>query len=332
MTRSLNIERKSALQVSGYCIQVLLQFFKVSFFIRLISLLLCNFLLAHIASAQSQGISVKALLNRSQVVLGEQVEYKIEVRTPVEQPVTKWLEMPDTINHLEILKRGPVDSSIDGSVKTYTQLFTITGFDSGRWVIPSRAITISNKVHASDSVAIIIVPAPLKDSTYHDIRDIIAVPEEKTPWWYWVAAVLSILALAVLIWLWIKSRSKKQLVVPSNTSKLSPLEEALQQLRQLEIGGLTDKGEWKKYYSVLTDIFKRYIFRRFGTSALQKTTDELLVAVSSMLNKENLGIAAEALRISDAVKFAKYEPAKEQSVLSLKNIESTIKELDLLKQ
>ncbi|HEX5024599.1 MAG TPA: hypothetical protein VFV68_04975 [Agriterribacter sp.] len=297
-----------------------------------IAVILCSFFVSLNAFAQSQDISVKAELNMNRILIGDQVKLNIQLTVPVGKPVIQWNNLPDTFNHLEVIKRSAVDSSLDGSVKTYNQSITITGFDSGIWVIPPCRIIVDHKEILSDALEITVIPARLTDSTYHSIREIIDVPAPKTPWWYWLAAILTAIALGVLVWLWIRSRKNSKLVFTVGASSISPIEEAMQKLRALREQGLPEKAEWKKYYVGLTDIFRVYIDRRFKSGSLQQTTDELLVQLSPMLPKSSISEIAETLRIADAVKFAKYQSNTEESTSAVVNIEKAIKELDSLKQ
>ena len=280
----------------------------------------------------AQTSSVKASLSPEHVLMGEPAVLKVELRTTADRPLTGWFTLPDSFNHLEILVRSPVDSVAEASFTTYRQTFTITGFDQGVWMIPALGIRINKKIVYTDSLALTIVPVQLKDSSYHDIREIIDVPDTKTPWWYWVAGIVSLAVLGILIWLWLKSRTGKPIHAGAHFSALSPLEEALSKLRGLEAEQLADQEEWKKYYSVLTGIFKVYIERRFNSPALQKTTGELLLLLNGMLGKQMVGETAEALRISDAVKFARYQPGKDAAFASLHTVEKVIRALDHLKQ
>ena len=295
-------------------------------------------LLAHclffitVASAQSSSVTIKATLNRDHVLIGEPVELHIEVRGGPDHPVTRWLNLPDSFNQLEVLGRSPVDTVSDAAVTSYRQTFTITGFEPGVWMIPALKININKKAAYTDSLALTIVPVQLKDSAYHDIRTIIDVQDTKTSWWYRAAGLLSLAALGILAWLWLKSRRGKPMVAGAPAGTLSPLEEAISKLRALEAEHLANKEEWKKYYSALTGIFKKYIEKRFGSPALQKTTGELLLMLNGMLDKQVVSETAEALRIADAVKFARYQPGRDTALASLHIIETAIRALEHVKQ
>lgn len=290
---------------------------------------LCFFL--GLRPAFSQEPVVRIAADRNKVLLGEHIELRIQADVPAGTGITELFRVPDTIPHLEILGRSGIDSTVDGSVKRYSQSFKVTGFDSGAWVFPAVALKVNNKTYRSKPLEITIVPVQLKDSTYHDIREIISVPPPETEWWYWVAAALSLMLLGVLVWLWLKSRKKKQVHFEKPVEHAGALEEALQQLRNLEKEQLPEKGELAKYYSELSHIVRGYTQKRFGIKALQFTTDELLVQLHDRLKGEQPGKLAELLRISDAVKFAKYRPGMEQSGADIKNAATIMKEMDSLK-
>lgn len=279
--------------------------------------------------AQSDNSVINVVANRNQVLIGEPVELKVHVQLSVATPITELFNLPDTFNTLEVLHRGPLDSSLESSIKTYTQSFTITGFDSGTWAVPPLVLRSGDQEYASSPLDITIIPAAISaDSTYHDIREIIEVKEIPTPWWYWVAAVLSAALLGLLIFLWIKSRKKKP--AGEITTHVDPgaLQDALNKLKQLDLQKLPEKQEWKKYYSTLTGIVKGYIEKKWGRPASSFTTDELLVFADGFLLKEKTGMLAESLRIADAVKFAKYQPELLQAGTDIKNIEEVIRQMD----
>ncbi len=275
--------------------------------------------------------SIKSSLDRNQVLLGEQVNLSVEIKTPAAKPVTKWYNLPDSFHHLEVLSRSQVDSTEEAGIRTYRQSFVLTGFDSGQWVIPRLSVSISKKTYKSDSIFLGVLPVQLSDSAYHDIREIIIVPDKKIPWWYWLAGAFSLVLLGVLVYLWLKS-FRKAATKAAGISAISPLEEALAALEQLHSEGLPERGAYKTYYSRLSDIFKKFLSRRFQMRAMQSTTGELLMLLAHKMGKESLSKLAETLRIADAVKFAKYQPAHTQAAEAFETIRNTIRILDSQKE
>lgn len=285
----------------------------------------------HSAFSQSQPV-INITANRNKVLLGEQIEVKVQANVPANLQVSELFRLPDTLQHLEILQRSIIDSATDGTNRLYSQSFIITGFDSGTWAFPAATLKANNKTYRSKPLPITIVPVQLTDSTYHDIREIIEVPPPKKEWWYWIAAALSAIALSILIWKWLKLRKQKQILPsakPVNYAGI--LQEALQKLQALQKEQLPEKGALTVYYSTLSNIIREFAQKRFGVNALQCTTDELLVQLHGVLGREQPGKLAEQLRIADAVKFAKFRPGLDQCHADIKNAEILIKEMDTLK-
>jgi hypothetical protein len=282
------------------------------------------------SGALGQQASLSATVNKDRLLIGEQVKLDITCKLPAGASISGWVNLPDTFNHLEIVDRSPVDSSLEGSVKTYHQSFTITGFDSGVWVVPPVALIADQQKISSGPLSLAVVPVHLTDSAYHDIRDIIDVPVEKTSWWYWIAGALSLILIGILVWLWMRSGKRTALPLKPVEVKGSPLEEALQQLLELKKSGYIEREEWKLYYSTLTKIFKNYNERKYRSGFPQKTTDEILVTLNQGLPKDMISGLAGTLRVADAVKFAKYRPEAGQAEADIAVMEKTIKQQDNL--
>ena len=60
-------------------------------------------------------------------------------------------------------------------------------------------------------------------------------------------------------------------------SRLSPYDEAMQSLNNLEKEQLLQNNEVKEYHSRLTEIFKRYISRKAKAYKMHLTSDEILM-------------------------------------------------------
>jgi len=78
------------------------------------------------------------------------------------------------------------------------------------------------------------------------------------------------------------------------------------------LGGLNKKGfleekKLKEFYSEFSDILRRYLERRFGIMALDRTTREILSDLKiGDFSSGLVGKVKEVLESSDLVKFAKF--------------------------
>ena len=68
-----------------------------------------------------------------------------------------------------------------------------------------------------------------------------------------------------------------------------------------------------------------YVARKKGISSLQKTTDDLVVQLKELdLEKNSFEKLSKALRLSDFVKFAKYQPAPDDDRIAWETIRESI--------
>jgi hypothetical protein len=135
--------------------------------------------------------------------------------------------------------------------------------------------------------------------------------------------------ILLIIWvLFLLKFFKKKKDVKIFESKLSPYDEAMQSLNDLQKEDLLQQNKFKEYHSRLSDIFKRYLSRKTNTYQLHLTTDELLIELNGFdLSKEQISNFAGSLRLGNAVKFAQYIPPgyeNENSFLQTKEMISAI--------
>jgi LPXTG-motif cell wall-anchored protein len=270
------------------------------------------------ASSQAD-VQVRASVDKEKIVIGEQFHLKVEVRIPATQQITPLII--DSIPHFEVLRPAQHAETTTGNEKLISLDVLLTSFDSGHWVIPSFRIA---DIYLTDTIPVDVVFSdfdPNKD--YHDIKDIIEVaPPEKKNWWLYIIAG-AVLLLIILLLLF---RKKKKPVVVTVQHVVDPYKEAMQQLALLQ----KTNSPPKIYYTELVDIFRLYIFRKKGVLSLQKTTDDLIIQLKAInLDNEQYTVLAQALRLSDFVKFAKFVPGTEEN----KNVFETIKgSIDTIEQ
>ena len=85
-----------------------------------------------------------------------------------------------------------------------------------------------------------------------------------------------------------------------------------------------DPAAVKKYYSGLNDTLRVYLNRQFGLVTMEKTSEELILTLSNMRDRDMFSKLAGALRMGDFVKFAKYVPGPFENENNLEVIRSAI--------
>jgi hypothetical protein len=268
---------------------------------------------AILSNAQNK-TTVKASIDKNKILIGEPIKLSVEVNIPRNEAIRFFTI--DSLPHFEFLEKQKIDTSGSGNETVLKQAFKITSFDSGHWVIPSFVL---EKNITTDTIPVDVDFSNFDpNQDYHDIKDIIEVnPVEKKNWlWFIISGAI----LFILIIIWLLSMRKKKVVLPGQPV-VNPYEEAIKQLEQLR----KQKLPPKQYYSELVDIFRLYIFRKKEILSLQKTTDDLVMQLKDInLDKEQHAPLAQALRLSDFVKFAKYIPANEDDVNVFNIIKNSI--------
>ncbi|MDF2193665.1 hypothetical protein [Paraflavitalea sp. CAU 1676] len=285
---------------------------------------ICLFTFSGSADAQ---VLVKAFIDRDKIVVGDSVVLTLDVRAPLGQSIT-WFNL-DTIPHFEFLAKGKIDTldGVDG--KKWIQQVVITSYDSGYWQIPMLPVTVEGKHYFSDSLSVQVGYANTDLSQeYKDIKEIEEVANTETNYIPWIIGAVTLVALGVMLALFL--RKKKKIEAPPVVAiALTPYDEALAALEKLKKEDLPGKGEVKKYYTALNDILRTYVHRKMNISSAEKTNEELIVDLRrAPMQPEYFKELTNALRMTDFVKFARYEPNAEDNEKNFGIIESTIKTLN----
>lgn len=277
------------------------------------------FFSAFVSRAQNT-ITIKSGIDKNRIVIGEQIHLILEADFPPQVPMSFFTI--DSIAHFEILERKKIDTLDDREGIKLSQSLTLTSFDSGHWVIPSFELPADKPMY-TDSVAVDVGFSPFDpNQDYHDIKDVIdvQVKEKKEETWYWYAAA-SVLLVAAIVYFLLRKKKRPAAKIPF----VDPYKEAGQELEKLARENLTSK----LFYTRLVDIFRLYISRRKGIASLQKTTDDLVVQLRSLkFPAEEFNRLAQSLRMSDFVKFAKFEPTESEKNDSFRTIKGFIDNIE----
>jgi hypothetical protein len=164
-----------------------------------------------------------------------------------------------------------------------------------------------------------------------DIKPVIEVekPSEGFPIWIVYVLVGLIFLGAVLYFVFFRKTKAER----EAENKLPPFEEALQNLTKLDSEGLLASNEYKKYYSELTEVLKKYLDEKVYDNALESTSEELITQLELLRDSGKLPISKEAivklnkvLQTSDLVKFAKSQPDEGTAKVDRDTIENMLRE------
>lgn len=282
--------------------------------VRLVGITTGIALFSLVASAQKPTVAFKS--DSSHMLIGDHLKIQMEVR---QQP-DDYLMLGDP-EHLfpknfELLKAGKLDTvkSKDGFLRLNQEL-TLTSFDTGVFVIPRGKVYytengLKDSINAQGFTIQVSTVAVDTSKAIKDIKAPYEAPLSFAEIWPYLVGLILVLAVGYLIYRYIQQRKQR----PEKPKREKPKEPAhiiaFRELDKLKDQHLTEKGEVKLYYTLLTDIARNYLWHRYDVRTLERTSDEILASVKAMdlVNKDNLNRLGNLFYNSDLVKFAKYKP------------------------
>ena len=101
--------------------------------------------------------------------------------------------------------------------------------------------------------------------------------------------------------------------------KLLPHQKAMKEIEQIKADKMVSSENPKEYYTKLTDTLRKYIEERFGFSAMEMTSSEIIERLQQAEDKAMITELKELFTTADLVKFAKYSTLMNENDMNLVN-------------
>ena len=278
--------------------------------IRLTPILLKMFLLITSCFLFAESSVLLSSISSSKLTVGDRVHYTVSVLAP--KGIT--LIPPPHENSFGniIIKEWNIAKTEREKSDSIAISYVLTTYVPENCTIPELPFILQS----ADKEDTLISPSiPLQilsviataDSTI-DIQDLKSQQQAgKAPrWWLWVIGTVLGIALLLLGVPYLIRRLRKPPVAPPPKP---PYEEALEALGILDGKRYLQKGLIREYVFELSEIFKRYIGRRFDVQAEEFTTEEMIIWLGGSNLETKLRSPVEwFFRTTDPVKFARYIP------------------------
>jgi hypothetical protein len=286
---------------------------KLGLRIRLTGLLLAA-ALGVSAHAAAQLIDVRTeVAAPDSVTVGE----RFRVTHIFSYPDSLTMSVPEEIDpgSCRLLSKEWSEDKEEGRVEKTLSLEAIT-IDLEQATLPALAVQFFTP--AGDTLVAftdeVIIPVRQLATEGADVRGLKQQWEAPRRYWPWIVAAAALVAAAILLWWWLRRRSRRTGEEPS-VPVLPADYVALTELTRIERMDLVRRGEFKKYYTLVTDALRRYLSARFEVEAMDRTTDELLLELED--TGRRVDKLDSLLREADLVKFAKYVPGEEAGTAAM---------------
>lgn len=273
-----------------------------------------SFLFILNVSLSAQSISVLASVDSSDYLIGDYINYTLEVRADKNTEVTTPF-IKDSLKQVEIIKELPPVVNEDQNIKSTTYGYIISYYDSASVTIPSIAVRFKSQGSEEEKLALsnpvtftVHTVAVEPQADIKDVKEPLTIPLD----WKFILiiALIVLFVVAVAYYLYRRYKKKKaEMPVKKKIIKIPAHVRALTALSNLENEKLWQKGAVKEYHSKITGIIRGYFEERFSLPALELTSSEQMEQLKKAPDAENiLSITNEFLNNADLVKFAKFQP------------------------
>tara|TARA_X000001036_G_scaffold374923_1_gene363531 strand:+ start:1507 stop:3129 length:1623 start_codon:yes stop_codon:yes gene_type:complete len=248
------------------------------------------------------------------VNIGEQINYFLNVEVDTVQKI----EFPEDIqiSPMEVLEVFPTDTQKVKNKYLLTKKYAIIQFDSGFYQIPPQRVLLNGFSRLSNSVKIRvndikvdtikqnlfeIKPFNPVNRNYDDLINKLLL---------YLVIIIFIVGIVYALVVYRRKISERNKMIP-------PFEKAIKALKELEKREPIFQEEYKKYYSELTDVVRRYLEEEANIDALESTSDQLLLKLELYKDSGKLGLEESTIKnlktvlnTADLVKFARAVPEK----------------------
>lgn len=256
-------------------------------------------------------VVVEARTDTANILIGEQIQLSLKCTANANQHISFPNFQPQQLltKGVEVVNCGKIDTLLlnNGKRIQLTRKYTITSFDSAMYNIPPFQVEVDGKKYLSRGnigLKVNTIQVDLKHpDQFNGPHDVVEQPFT----WSWtlilsviVGIVLVIIIVAIAVRLSDpKLITRKVVIHPPTPAHIT----AINHIEKIKQQSLTDT---KQYYMELTEALRTYIEKRFGFSAREMTTNEIINKLTLVGNEQALFELKEVLLTADLVKFAKH--------------------------
>ncbi len=273
------------------------------------------FSLSHFLANVSAQVTVEARIDSLQMLVGQQTGITIDVscdgKATVELPTfQKGQQLAPGVELVEMMAADTTKLD-DGHRMQVTRKYIVTAWDSSFYYIPPMKVRVNNKEYLTKNLALKVYTLDV-DTLHYDQyfgpKDVMDAPFSWDDWKPVIASLVLILLLSGLAaYLVYILRTGKPLIRIVRRKRKEPAHKvALTAIERIKTERTWAQEDSKEYYTQLTDTLRTYIQERYGFSAMEMTSGEIIERLTQENDEEALAELRELFQTADLVKFAKW--------------------------
>lgn len=274
-----------------------------------------------VAAQSGNNTEARLLIQEGQLTVGDPIEVILSVTHPegyqaiMPQLETQW-------GDFVVQSQSAPETVANGNgTETTSQVIDLRLFAPGSYRTPPLAVTVTDGLGSVNEI--LATPAEVTidsilvegDSELRDIK-----PQAEMPFTNilpWIIAGLLLVLGGLAVYSFIRWQQKRRAL--ATLDDRLPHEVALDVLNHIEKLALPEQGRMKEHYTLVSDVMRTYMEKRYEVVMLERTTAEIESALDDSEIEANIaGQYLSLLDVSDLVKFSKFspEPASAYSLLT----------------
>ena len=251
---------------------------------------------------------ISSSISTRKLSVGDLVRFDVQLITPKQTVITP----PPTEEKFGdiVVKEWNVHTTEREKSDSTSYEYILTTYTPEPCTIPSLAFTLEHE-GTVDTLYTDSIPLQVLSVLPSDTVDLMGLKPPlsagRAPrWWIWLLGTVAAIAALVGGGMYLVKRLRK---VPPPPPPVPPYEEAIDALASLGVKKYLQRGLVREYVFELSEIFKRYIGRRFECNGVEFTTEEMIAwSGAANLPKKQRASIEWFFRSTDPVKFARLIP------------------------
>ncbi len=262
--------------------------------------------------------SIQAKIDPIEMMIGEQAVVTLTVQAEgdvkVEWPVLQPRQM--VVPGVEVIQARRVDDR--------TMLVTLTSFDGNLYHLPPFKVKVNGKEVQSADLALKVVEVEVDTTQMNKFFGPKDVQDNPFLWSEWSPAfwlsVLMLVLMALGYYLYLRLRDNKPVIAHIKiVRRMLPHQKAMKEIEQIKADKMVTSENQKEYYTKLTETLRKYIEERYGFSAMEMTSSEIIDRLMADSDQQRLDELRQLFTTADLVKFAKYSTQINENDANLVN-------------
>lgn len=275
----------------------------------------------------AQNVTVEAKIDSVAILIGEQVGVTLSVTAPKDKVV----QMPNLQAQqmitpgVEVVEVMPDDTTkVESDWHRINRKYMLTSFDENAYMIPALTVKVGGKEYKTNPLALKVIGVDVDTlhlNQFFPPKDVQDNPFSWSEWsaLYWLS-VLMLLLCGIGVYLFERLKHNKPIILRTLVIKhIPPHQKAMKAIDRIKEDKMQNSEDQKTYYTQLTDTLRQYIEERFGFSAMEMTSTEIIARLNETGDPKMISELRELFTTADLVKFAKHSTLINENDLNLVN-------------